>query len=60
VVEDVTNYFPDKVFQTKIPRNVRLSEAPSHGLPINIYDRSSTGAESYGLFAEEVVRRVEE
>lgn len=59
VVEDVTNYFPDKVFQTKIPRNVRLSEAPSHGLPINIYDRSSTGAESYGLFAEEVVKRVE-
>jgi chromosome partitioning protein len=59
VVEDVTNYFPDKVFETKIPRNVRLSEAPSHGLPINIYDRSSTGAESYSLFAEEVVKRVE-
>ncbi|MFA6821563.1 MAG: ParA family protein [Sphaerochaetaceae bacterium] len=59
VVEDVTNYFPDKVFETKIPRNVRLSEAPSHGLPINIYDRSSAGAESYALFAEEVVKRVE-
>ncbi|MGD8113722.1 MAG: ParA family protein, partial [Sphaerochaetaceae bacterium] len=44
VVEDITNYWPEKVFETKIPRNVRLSEAPSHGLPISLYDNSCSGA----------------
>lgn len=58
VVEDVTSYFSDKVFETKIPRNVRLSEAPSHGLPINLYDASSTGALGYESLAEEVISRV--
>lgn len=58
VVEDVTSYFSDKVFETKIPRNVRLSEAPSHGLPINMYDASSTGALGYESLAEEVISRV--
>ncbi|MGI6433143.1 MAG: ParA family protein [Sphaerochaetaceae bacterium] len=58
VVEDVSNYFADIVFETKIPRNVRLSEAPSHGLPINLYDASSTGAQGYRSLAEEVIRRV--
>ncbi len=58
VVEDVTSYFPEKVFETKIPRNVRLSEAPSYGLPINLYDRSSAGAASYNSLAEEVLSRV--
>lgn len=58
VVDDVTAYFPDKVFETKIPRNVRLSEAPSHGLPINLYDRTSAGALGYESLAEEVAARV--
>lgn len=58
VVEDVSSYFPNLVFETKIPRNVRLSEAPSHALPINLYDSSSTGAMGYRSLAEEVVKRV--
>lgn len=58
VVDDVTSYFSDKVFETKIPRNVRLSEAPSHGMPINLYDASSTGALGYQSLAEEVITRV--
>lgn len=58
VVDDVSSYFNDLVFQTKIPRNVRLSEAPSHGLPINVYDASSAGALGYESLAEEVIARV--
>jgi chromosome partitioning protein len=58
VVDDVTSFFKEKVFETKIPRNIRLAEAPSHGLPINLYDASSTGAIGYRDFAEEVVKRV--
>lgn len=58
VVEDVSSYFKDKVFNTKIPRNVRLSEAPSHGLPIFAYDANCSGAKAYSSFAEEVIRRV--
>jgi|SRR5690554_5570309 chromosome partitioning protein len=58
VVDDVTAYFADKVFQTKIPRNVRLSEAPSHGLPISLYDNTCAGAQGYESLAEEVMSRV--
>jgi chromosome partitioning protein len=58
VVEDVTAYFSEKVFETKIPRNVRLSEAPSHGLPINLYDNVCSGAQGYESLAEEVMKRV--
>lgn len=58
VVDDISAYFSDQVFKTKIPRNVRLSEAPSHGLPINVYDGSSAGAKSYESLAEEVLQRV--
>lgn len=58
VVDDVTAYFSDKVFQTKIPRNVRLSEAPSHGLPISLYDNACAGAQGYESLAEEVMNRV--
>lgn len=58
VVDDVTAYFSDKVFETKIPRNVRLSEAPSHGLPINLYDSASSGAQGYESLAQEVIDRV--
>ena len=57
VEEDVRNYFGKKVYQTVIPRNVRLSEAPSHGLPICKYDPECTGARSYERLAEEVIQR---
>ena len=60
VAEDVKRFFRDKVYRTIIPRNVRLSEAPSHGKPITIYDSRSRGAEVYRELAEEAVRRVEE
>jgi chromosome partitioning protein len=58
VAEEVKHYFPGKVYATVIPRNVRLSEAPSHGKPIFAYDRSSRGAEAYGALAAEFLRRV--
>lgn len=60
VAEDVKRYFRDKVYQSIIPRNVRLSEAPSHGKPITIYDPRSKGAEVYRELAEEVLRRGQE
>lgn len=53
VVEEVETYFPDKVFQSRIPRNVRLSEAPSYGKPIMYYDKHSKGALAYELFGKE-------
>lgn len=55
VIEDVKKYFQNKVFNTIIPRNVRLSEAPSHGKPILLYDAKSKGAEVYLELAKEVV-----
>ncbi len=58
VVHEVTGYFKDKVFRTIIPRNVRLSEAPSHSIPINQYDPECLGAKSYKNFAQEVLERV--
>lgn len=58
VVADISEYFPDLVFETKIPRNVRLSEAPSHGMPVNVYDSSSSGSHAYYLFTQEVKHRV--
>ena len=57
VVMQVKSYFKDVVFNTIIPRNVRLSEAPSHGLPICKYDPECVGARSYAKLAEEVIRR---
>ncbi|MCQ2591767.1 MAG: AAA family ATPase [Treponema sp.] len=57
VVLQVKSYFKDVVFNTIIPRNVRLSEAPSHGLPICKYDPNCVGAKSYEKLAEEVMRR---
>jgi chromosome partitioning protein len=59
VASDVRSYFKDKVFQTVIPRNVRLGEAPSHGLPAVLYDPKSRGAEAYIALAKEVVERTE-
>lgn len=55
VVAEVEKYFPNKVFKTKIPRNVRISEAPSHGKPVMYYDKSSKGAESYELLCHELL-----
>ncbi|MFA6931446.1 MAG: AAA family ATPase [Lentisphaeria bacterium] len=57
VAEEVKHYFPGKVYATVIPRNVRLSEAPSHGKPIFNYDRLSRGAEAYTAFAAEFLKR---
>ena len=54
VVDEVRAYFGDKVFETIIPRNIKLSEAPSHGLPINLYDPRSKGAIAYAELAKEV------
>lgn len=55
VVEEVKKFFPRKVFKTAIPRNVRLSEAPSFGMPVQYYDGSSKGAVAYNNLADEVV-----
>lgn len=57
VVDEVKTYFKDKVFHSIIPRNVRLSEAPSYGLPIMLYDPKSRGAEQYQELAKEVIER---
>ena len=57
VVENVKETLTNTIYKTIIPRNVRLAEAPSHGMPINIYDAKSAGAESYRLLAEEVINR---
>ena len=56
VSEDVRNHFGDKVFKTVIPRNVRLSESPSHGLPIILYDIKSRGALAYMEMAQEIIQ----
>lgn len=56
VVEEVKKYFPQKVFKTVIPRNVRLSEAPSFGQPVQYYDGSSRGARAYDELADELLR----
>lgn len=55
VIQEVKKYFQEKVYQTVIPRNVRLSEAPSHGKPIVVYDPKSKGAEVYSDLAKEVI-----
>jgi chromosome partitioning protein len=57
VAEEVKHYFPGKVYTTVIPRNVRLSEAPSHGKPIFAYDRTSRGAEAYNALAAEFLQK---
>lgn len=54
VAQEVRKHFPGKVFAAVIPRNIRLAEAPSHGLPVTVYDRSSRGAAAYMAMAEEM------
>lgn len=56
---EIKKHFPDKVFETTIPRNIRLAEAPSHGLPIGVYDKFSKGSRAYKSLVQEIVKRVE-
>jgi len=60
VVQEVIGYFGKKVFRTIVPRNVRLSEAPSHGVPISLYDATCLGAKSYKQLSQEVLERANE
>lgn len=57
VFAEITKHFPAKVFKTMIPRNVRLAEAPSHGVPIGVYDRFSKGARAYKAVTKEILER---
>ena len=57
VVQEVKRFFPQKVYASVIPRNVRLSEAPSYGQPVWYYDRSSRGAKAYDALAAEFLRK---
>ena len=59
VVENVKNNLDQSIYNTIIPRNVRLAEAPSYGMPITVYDKRSAGAESYRKLAEEVMHKGE-
>ena len=59
VYAEIKKYFPGKVFETTIPRNIRLAEAPSHGVPIGVYDRFSKGSRAYKALAKEVADRVD-
>ena len=58
VAQEVRRHFPGKVFASVIPRNIRLAEAPSHGIPVTSYDRSSRGAKAYVAMAEEIKARL--
>ena len=58
VAQEVRRHFPGKVYASVIPRNVRLAEAPSHGLPVTFYDRSSRGAKAYAAMAAEIVNKL--
>ena len=58
VVGEIEKVFGDKVYQTKIPRNVRLAEAPSYGKPVSDYDPKCAGAQAYEKLAEEFLRRI--
>ena len=60
VVKEVKRYFEDKVYKTVIPRNIKLSEAPSFGMPITLYDPKSKGARAYEKLARELVKNTEE
>ena len=58
VAQEVRRHFPGKVFATVIPRNIRLAEAPSHGLPVTVYDRNSRGSISYKAMAQEIIQKL--
>ena len=58
VLEEIKKFFPDKIFSNAIPRNIRLAEAPSHGVPIGVYDRFSKGARAYKAVSKEIIQRI--
>ena len=58
VAQEVRRHFPGKVFATVVPRNIRLAEAPSHGLPVTAYDRSSRGSQAYRDLAAEIIKKL--
>ena len=58
VAQEVRKHFPGKVFATVVPRNVRLAEAPSHGIPVTVYDRHSRGAVAYKAMAQEIIEKL--
>ena len=58
VAQEVRRHFPGKVFATVVPRNIRLAEAPSHGIPVTAYDRSSRGSVAYKAMAEEIANKL--
>jgi len=58
VAQEVRRHFPGKVYATVIPRNVRLAEAPSHGLPVTVYDKHSRGAVAYKAMAQEIIEKL--
>ena len=58
VAQEVRRHFPGKVFASVVPRNIRLAEAPSHGLPVTTYDRSSRGAVAYKEMASEIIKKL--
>ena len=58
VAQEVRRHFPGKVYATVIPRNVRLAEAPSHGVPVSVYDRHSRGAVAYKAMAQEILAKL--
>jgi chromosome partitioning protein len=58
VAQEVRRHFPGKVFSSVIPRNIRLAEAPSHGIPVTVYDRASRGAKAYKEMAEEIKNKL--
>ncbi len=60
VVKEVKRYFGDKVYKTVIPRNIKLSEAPSYGMPITLYDGKSKGARAYEKLAKEIIKNEED
>ena len=57
VAQEVRRHFPGKVYAAVVPRNIRLAEAPSHGLPVTAYDRSSRGAQAYKAMAQEIIEK---
>jgi chromosome partitioning protein len=59
VSDQLLSYFKERVFKTYIPRNIRLAEAPSHGLPVMLYDKSSRGAIAYTALADEMISKEE-
>ena len=59
VYDEIKKYFADTIFKTTIPRNIRLAEAPSHGVPVGVYDRFSKGSRAYHALTKEIIERIE-